>query len=108
MWCDLEILYLFLCQREIKWFKSVKIFLKRTVYSAIKYNTWGTDLADIQLISYFNKGSRFLLCVTDIFSKYVWLVYLKYEKGATIVNAFQKVLDKSGCKPNKIWVDKGS
>ena len=28
------------------------------------------DLADIQLISNFNKGFRFLLCVIDIFSKY--------------------------------------
>ena len=25
-----------------------------------------------------------------------------------ITNAFQKTLDKSGRKPNKIWVDKGS
>ena len=24
------------------------------------------------------------------------------------VNAFQKILDKSARKPNKIWVDKGS
>ena len=83
-------------------------FLKRTVYSAIKDYTWGADLADIQPISRFSKGSRFLLCFVNIFSKYAWLVPLKYEKGATIVNAFQKVLDKSGCKPNKIWVDKGS
>ena len=28
--------------------------------------------------------------------------------GASIVNAFQKILDKSGHQPNKIWVDKGS
>ena len=26
----------------------------------------------------------------------------------TIANAFQKILDKSGCKENKIWVDKES
>ena len=26
----------------------------------------------------------------------------------TMTNAFQKILDKSGCKPNKKWVDKGS
>ena len=26
----------------------------------------------------------------------------------TITNVFQKILDKSGRKPNKIWVDKGS
>ena len=33
---------------------------------------------------------------------------MKDSKGISIVNAFQKVLDKSGRKPNKIWVDKGS
>ena len=26
----------------------------------------------------------------------------------TITNAFQKILDESNRKPNKIWVDKGS
>ena len=33
---------------------------------------------------------------------------LKDKKGVTIVNAFQKALDKSGRKPNRIWVDKES
>ena len=62
----------------------------------------------MQLISKFTKGFRFLLCVIDIFSKYVWVVPLKDKKGASIVNAFQKILDDSNRKPNKIWVDKGS
>ena len=44
----------------------------------------------------------------DIFSKYVWAVPLKDKKGVTIVDAFQKILDDSMIKPNKIWVDKGS
>ena len=61
----------------------------------------------MQLVSKFNKGFRFLLCVIDIFSKYAWVVPLKDKKGISIVNAFQKILDKSGRKPNKIWVDKG-
>ena len=39
------------------------------------------DLADMQLISNFNKGFRFLLCVIDIFSKYAWVVPLKDKKG---------------------------
>ena len=43
---------------------------KRAVYSGFKDNIWGADLADMQLISKFNKGFRFLLCVIDIFSKY--------------------------------------
>ena len=67
----------------------------------------GVDLADMQLISRFNKGFRFLLCVINIFGKYAWVVPLKDKKVISIVNAFQKILYKSGRKPNKIWVDKG-
>ena len=60
------------------------------------------------MISKFNKGFRFLLSAIDIYSKYVWVIPLKDKKGITITNAFQKFLDESNCKPNKIWVDKGS
>ena len=57
----------------------------------------------MQLISKFNKGFRFLLCVIDIFSKYAWVVPLKDKKGITIINPFQKILKESNRKPNKIW-----
>ena len=62
----------------------------------------------MQLISKFNKGFRFLLCVIDIYSKYAWFIPLKYKKGLSIVNVFQSIFKKSNRKPNKIWVDKGS
>ena len=65
--------------------------LKKRVYSWFKDNIWGVDLADMQLINRFNKGSRFLLCVIDLFSKYAWVAPLKDKKGITIVNTFQKV-----------------
>ena len=45
-------------------------FKKRKVYLSFKNNISGADLADMQLISKFNKGIGFLLCVTDIYSKY--------------------------------------
>ena len=70
----------------------IRKFKKRKVYSGFKYNIWGADLADLQLISKFNKGFRFLLCVIDIFSIYAWVVPLKDKKGISIVNAFQKYL----------------
>ena len=41
----------------------IRNFQERTVYSGFKDNISGADLADIQLISKFNKGFRFLLCV---------------------------------------------
>ena len=51
----------------------IKKFKKSRVYSGFKDNILGADLVDIQLISKFNKGFGFLLCVIDIFSKYAWL-----------------------------------
>ena len=43
-----------------------------------------------------------------MFSKYAFVVPLKDKKGATIVNAFQCILDNSKRNPNKIRVDQGS
>ena len=77
-------------------------FEKRKVYSSFRDNIWGADLADMQLLSKFNKGFRFLLCIIDIFSKYAWVIPLKDKKGISIVNAFQKKLNESNRKPNKI------
>ena len=36
------------------------------------------------------------------------VVSLKDKKGVSVVNAFQEILDKSGRKPNEIWVDRES
>ena len=88
----------------------IRKFEKRKVYSTFKDNIGGVDLADMQLLSKYNKGIRFLLCVIDIFSKYAWVVPLKDKKGISIVKAFQSILKQSNCKqkPNEIWIDKGS
>ena len=82
-------------------------FKKGKVYSAFKDNIWVAELADVQLISKFNKGFKFLLCVSDTYSKYARVVPLKDKKGVSIVNAFRNILKKSNRKPNKICVDKG-
>ena len=79
-------------------------FKKRTVYSGFNENIWCVDLADMQLLSKYNKGTKYLLCAIDLFSKYAWLVPLKDKRGISIVDAFQKIISK-GRKPNKIWID---
>ena len=86
----------------------IRKFKKRKVYSSFKDNIWCVDLADMQLISKYNRGIRYLLCAIDLFSKYAFVVPLKDKKGTTIVNAFQSILDSLKRKPNKIWVDQGN
>ena len=85
----------------------IKKFNKRKVYSQLKDNIWGIDLADMQSSSRKNKGIKYLLCVIDLFSKYAVVVPLKDEKGISIVNAFKKIIKQSSRKPNKIWIDQG-
>ena len=86
--------------------KIIWKFERRKVYSSFRHNIWGVDLADMQSLSKYNKGIKYLLCAIDLFSKYAWVVPLKDKRGITIVNAFQKIISKEH-KPNKILVDKG-
>ena len=72
---------------------------KRKVYSSFRDNIWGVDLADMQSLSKYNKGIKYLLCAIDLFSKYAWVVPIKDKKGPSIVNAFKKIISK--CKPNE-------
>ena len=74
----------------------------------LSFKIWGADLVDMQLISKYDRGIKFLLQVTDIFSKYAWVGPLKDKKGITIPNDFKKILHESGHKPNKIWVNESS
>ena len=85
----------------------IRKFTKRKVHSSFRDNIWGVDLADMQSLSKYNKGNKYLLCAIDIFSKHAWVVPLKDKKGTSIVNTFQKIISK-GRKPNKIWVEQGS
>ena len=69
----------------------IKNFRKRTIYLVFKDYIWDADLADIQLISKFNKRFRFLLCVIHIFSQCASVVPLKDKKDVSIADAFQKI-----------------
>ena len=82
-------------------------FKKWKVYSSFSGNIRGVDLADIQWLSKYNKGNKYLLCAIDLFSKKAWPVPLKDKKGTSIVNPFQRIISK-GRKPNKIWGDQDS
>ena len=68
---------------------------ERKAQSTFIDNIWVADLADMRLISKFDKGICFLLCVIDLYSKYAWVLPLKDKKGITITNAFQKIFEKS-------------
>ena len=81
-------------------------FGKRTVYSRFKDNISGAHLADMQLISNFNKVFRFLLCVIDIFSKFSWVVPLKITEVLQLLMISRKVLKNLIENQTKYWLIK--
>ena len=68
----------------------IRKFKKIKVYSSFRDNIWGVDLADMQSLSKYNKGIKYLLCAIDLFIKYAWVVSIKDKKGTSILNAFKK------------------
>ena len=51
-------------ENEINKFKEIK------VYPSFRDNMWGVNLADMQSLSKYNKGIKYLSCTIDLFSKY--------------------------------------
>ena len=68
----------------------IRKFKKRKVYSSFRDNILGLDLADMQSLSKYNKGIKYLLCAIDLFSKYAWVVPLKHKKELVLLMHFKK------------------
>ena len=62
------------------------------------------DLND--MITYKNKGFRYILTVVDIFSRFAWAQPLKTKTGIEMVEAFKKIFRDS--KPHYLQTDQGS
>jgi len=63
---------------------------------------WAADLVEMQAVSKFNRGFRYLLTVIDVFSKYGWMLPLKDKAGRSVADAFKKIFKKSKRKPEKL------
>ena len=68
----------------------IKNFKKRKIYSSFRDNIWDVDLADVKLLSKYNKGTKYLLCAIDLFSKYAWVIPFNVKKRISIVNIISK------------------
>ena len=84
----------------------IKRFKRRKVYTRFKDNIRAADLSEMALLSSFNRGVQYLLCMTDVFTKYTWVAPLMHKKAKTILHGFAEILSKSKTKANRLWVDR--
>ena len=55
----------------------IRKFKKGKVYSSYRDNIWGVDSADMQSLSKYNKGIKYLLLAIELFSKYAWVISIR-------------------------------
>ena len=82
-------------------FKTVKV-----IVGGIN-DQWDIDLADVQNLSKYNDGIRYLLFIIDIFSRFLRVIPLKNKTARQIVSALKTVFSND-IKVNKIRSDLGS
>ena len=83
----------------------IKKFKRRIVNARFRDNIWAEDLAEMRPLSSKSRDVTYLLCVIDVFTKYVWVKSLKDKKSKTVLNGFINIVNESNCKPNKLWVN---
>ena len=83
----------------------IKKFKRRKVYARFKNNILASDLAEMISLS-FNHGIKYLVCATEVFTKYVWVKTLNNKNAETVLQGFIEILNECKCKPNKLGVDK--
>ena len=67
---------------------------------------WVADLIEVGNIAKSNRGTRYLLTVVDVLSKYAWVEPVKAKTGKAVTEAFAKIL-KEGRQPQKLQTDDG-
>src|SRR5271170_638335 len=68
---------------------------------------WQADLADVGRLASKNKGTKFILTVIDVFSRYAWARALKNKTGSAIADAFRNIFETEGRVPFKVQTDQG-
>lgn len=90
---------------------TIKKFKKRKIVTLGIDDLWAADLIVMTSYSDENDGYKYMLNVIDTFSKYAWSEPLKKKDGATVANAFQKIITRAKSSehssPNLLHTDKG-
>lgn len=68
---------------------------------------WQTDLTDLNKISNFNDGNKYILLNIDVFSRRANAIPIKSKSGRDVTEAFEKLIKLEGCYPKQLQTDDG-
>ena len=87
---------------------AIRKFRKLRVFTPAVNWIWACNLADLSMYSRSNKGFKYLLCVIDTFSKYGYIVPIKFKNAEETAKAFESLFKSEKNPPKFCWMDKGT
>ena len=69
---------------------------------------WQMDLVDMQKLSKWNKGYKYMLTVIDVFSRVAWAEPIKNKSTKEMVPALERVKKHFGTSPLRVQTDQGT
>jgi len=85
-----------------------KVKNRRRVRVSAKDETWSMDLVDMSEWKKDNDGEKYMLTVVDVFSRFAFARPMLTKSANDTFAAFIDIVDSSGRRPQKIWVDQGT
>ena len=69
---------------------------------------WQMDLVDMQKLSRWNKGNKYLLTVIDVLSKYAWAVPIKSKSSKEMIRGLEGIRRQASPRhPFRVQTDQG-
>lgn len=88
--------------------REYKHLSRNPSYSHFKRYQIQIDLIDIQKLSRWNDGTKYLLSAIDTFTRKAFMEPCKDKKADTVLNAFKTILQKFKQKPFTLVADRGT
>ena len=85
-----------------------KVKQRRKVRVNEKDEIWAMDLVEMVEWKTDNNGEKYLLTVIDVFTRFAWARPMLTKTANDTFAAFIDIVDSSGRRPKKLWVDQGS
>jgi transposase InsO family protein len=85
-----------------------KTFPRNPIVASYIDDNWQADLLFLPELRNYNDRKYIILVCIDVISRHAWGECLRSKHGKSVVNAFKKIVEKSGRKPNKLQTDEGT
>ena len=88
-------------RKSFKNYKCNSLFFPRVNHQFV------ADLIDMAAYAKYNSGYKYILCVMDGMSRYLYCRKLKTKKGSEVLEAFQEIFKEADLFPVVLTTDKG-